>query len=269
MSDLKACKQSNIPVYSFVTHQREDEPKYLYGAAIIIAEGIMALQDPGLRDLYDLKVLLALFFFFPSNSNPGQLFVQCDSDLMLARRLKRDVEERGRSVTGILEQCVVFASICSPYNHFISRYLRYVKPAYDNYVLPSQRYADIVGSNLSLIRPAFTHVQIVPGSNNTVAIDLICTHIRGKLLERSNFFRRKMAIPHLYTSPSGHSLPESKLEDLNLTILPPTRQLEVLCFCPSIFVWHNPRYRGYSPYCGRKLAACRISFSSWIDWQLS
>ncbi|KAJ7364071.1 armadillo/beta-catenin/plakoglobin [Mycena albidolilacea] len=176
LSDLKACKQSNIPVYSFVTHQREDQPKYLYGAAIIIAEGIMALQDPGLRDLYDLK-----------------LFVQCDSDLMLARRLKRDVEERGRSVTGILEQ-----------------YLRYVKPAYDNYVLPSQRYADI----------------IVPGSNNTVAIDLICTHIRGKLLERSNFFRRKMAIPHLYTSPSGHSLPESKLEDLNLTILPQTRQLE-------------------------------------------
>ncbi|KAJ7170713.1 armadillo/beta-catenin/plakoglobin [Mycena crocata] len=176
LSDLKGCQQSNIPIYSFTTHQRLDEPKYLYGAAIIIAEGIMALQDPGLRELYDLK-----------------LFVQCDSDLMLARRIKRDVEERGRSVEGILEQ-----------------YLRYVKPAYDNYVLPSQRHADI----------------IVPGSNNTVAIDLICTHIRRKLLERSNHFRQKMAIPHLYTSPSGTAIPECKLEDLDLTVLPRTRQLE-------------------------------------------
>ncbi|KAK7033152.1 Armadillo/beta-catenin/plakoglobin [Favolaschia claudopus] len=176
LSDLKACKQSNIPIYSFVTHQREDEPKYLYGAAIIIAEGIMALQDPSMRELYDLK-----------------LFVQCDSDLMLARRLKRDVQERGRSVDGILEQ-----------------YLRYVKPAYDNYVLPSQRYADI----------------IVPGSHNQVAIDLIGTHIRRKLHERTNAFRHKMAIPHLYTSPSGTVVPECKLEDLNLSILPQTRQLQ-------------------------------------------
>ncbi|KAJ6576473.1 armadillo/beta-catenin/plakoglobin [Mycena vulgaris] len=176
LKDLKACQQSNIPIYSFTTHQRVEETKYLYGAAIIIAEGIMALQDPGLRELYDLK-----------------LFVQCDSDLMLARRLKRDVAERGRSVDGILEQ-----------------YLRYVKPAYDNYVLPSQRHADI----------------IVPGSNNTVAIDLICTHIRRKLHERSNHFRQKMAIPHLYASPSGTPFPESKLEDLGLTILPQTRQLQ-------------------------------------------
>lgn len=47
----------------------------------------MALTDPTLRALYDLKV-----------------FVQCDSDLMLARRIKRDVQERGRDVTGILDQ---------------------------------------------------------------------------------------------------------------------------------------------------------------------
>ncbi|KAF7312252.1 Uridine kinase [Mycena indigotica] len=176
LKDLKECKQSNIPVYSFTTHQREEEGKYLYGAAIIITEGIMALQDSKLRDLYDLK-----------------LFVQCDSDLMLARRLKRDVAERGRSVDGILEQ-----------------YLRFVKPAYDNYVLPSQRHADI----------------IVPGSNNQVAIELICTHIQRKLHERANHFRPKMAIPHLYQSPSGKKFPESTLEELQLTVMPKTRQLE-------------------------------------------
>ena len=75
LADLKACKQSNIPVYSFSQHQRLGEKKYLYGAAVIIgtnasrqsrftslmqttAEGIMALHDPQLRQLYDLKVMI-------------------------------------------------------------------------------------------------------------------------------------------------------------------------------------------------------------------
>ncbi|KAJ3506644.1 hypothetical protein NLJ89_g6762 [Agrocybe chaxingu] len=175
LSDLKACKQSNIPMYSFEQHQRLPETKYLYGATIIIAEGIMALVDPALRDLYDLKV--------------GTCFY-----LMLARRLRRDVKERGRDVSGILDQ-----------------YLRYVKPSYDNFVRPTASYADI----------------IVPGSNNSVAIDLICTHIREKLEERSNKFRQKIAIPHRYlSSKSGASTPESRVEDLDLTILPQTPQVQ-------------------------------------------
>ncbi|KAF8149900.1 armadillo/beta-catenin/plakoglobin [Crassisporium funariophilum] len=177
LGDLKACKQSNIPVYSFAEHQRVEETKYLYGATIIIAEGIMALVDPALRALYDLKV-----------------FVQCDSDLMLARRIKRDIKERARDVGGILDQ-----------------YLRYVKPSYDNFVRPTATHADI----------------IVPGSNNSVAIDLICTHIRQQLQERSNKFREKMAIPHRYlSSPSGASTPESRLEDLDLIVHPQTNQLQ-------------------------------------------
>ncbi|KAG6335669.1 hypothetical protein ID866_3427 [Astraeus odoratus] len=109
LADLKACRQTNIPIYSFKEHQRLPETKYLYGAAVVIAEGIMTLHDPSLRALYDLKI-----------------FVQCDSDLMLARRISRDVKERGRSVEGVLEQ-----------------YLRYVKPAFDNFVHPTARYADI------------------------------------------------------------------------------------------------------------------------------
>ncbi|KAG1883416.1 armadillo beta-catenin plakoglobin [Suillus subluteus] len=152
LADLKACRQTNIPVYSFAEHQRLNEAKYLYGAAIIITEGIMALHHPDLRSLYDLKV-----------------FVQCDSDLMLARRIQRDVKERGRSVDGVIEQ-----------------YLRYVKPAYDNFVLPTARHADIV----------------VPGSNNSVAIDLITTHIRRKMTERARHFRKHMvsqSIRGIYT----------------------------------------------------------------------
>ncbi|KAL0580943.1 Uridine kinase [Marasmius crinis-equi] len=172
LKDLKACKQSNIPIYSFAEHQRLEETQYLYGAAIIIAEGIMALHDPMLRDLYDLKV-----------------FVQCDADLMLARRIARDVEQRGRDVGGILEQ-----------------YLRYVKPSFDNFVRPSAAYADI----------------IVPGANNSVAIDLICTHVRQQLQERSNAFRPQMANPKTL-APSHDSIP---IERLNLTVLPSTRQVE-------------------------------------------
>lgn len=70
------------------------------------AEGIHALHDPELRKLYDLKVA-------PGNVNPRQaltsckVFVQADSDLMLARRIARDTKERGRAVDGILEQYVL------------------------------------------------------------------------------------------------------------------------------------------------------------------
>ncbi|RDB25594.1 Uridine-cytidine kinase-like 1 [Hypsizygus marmoreus] len=177
LADLKACKQSNIPVYSFSEHQRLEEKKYLYGATIIITEGIMALHDPALRALYDLKV-----------------FVQCDSDLMLARRLQRDVKERGRSVDGILDQ-----------------YLRFVKPSYDNFVRPTSSHADI----------------IVPGSNNAVAIELISAHIRRQLQERANQFRQRLALPHRYLNGrSGASTLECRLEDLDLKVLPQTPQLQ-------------------------------------------
>lgn len=78
--------------------------------------------------------------------------------------------------------------------------------------------------NLSI----YSTSKIVPGSNNTVAIDLICTHIRRKFQERTNQFRQKMAIPHRYlTTRSGASTPESRLEDLDLNVLPQTPQLQV------------------------------------------
>lgn len=173
LADLKACRQTNIPIYSFKEHQRLDQSKYLYGAAIIIAEGIMTLHDPKLRDLYDLKI-----------------FVQCDSDIMLARRILRDVKERGRSMEGVLEQ-----------------YLRYVKPAFDNFVLPTARYADI----------------IVPGSNNAVAIELITTHIRSQMNERARHFRRNISyrsVDKCLNSPSGNP------EDSSLTLLLQTPQLQ-------------------------------------------
>ncbi|KAH9037867.1 armadillo/beta-catenin/plakoglobin [Lactarius pseudohatsudake] len=175
LSELKNLQQTSIPVYSFTLHQRLDETKYLYGATIIIAEGIHALHGPELRELYDLKV-----------------FVQADSDLMLARRIARDTKERGRTVDGILEQ-----------------YLRYVKPSYDNFVLPSSRHADI----------------IVPGQDNAVAIELISTHIRRQLEQRSRHFRRKMA-ESLKRSLSKGPPRELTIEELGLSVLEQTPQLK-------------------------------------------
>ncbi|KAH8118222.1 armadillo/beta-catenin/plakoglobin [Phellopilus nigrolimitatus] len=183
LSDLKKGRQTNIPIYSFSEHQRLKDRRYLYGATIIITEGIMTLQDPVLRSLYDLKI-----------------FVKCDSDLMLARRITRDVKERGRDVEGILSQ-----------------YLRFVKPAYDDFVLPTSRYADI----------------IVPGSNNSVAIELITTHIQRQLDERSRSFREKMARAqtnggplHASPSPSLPTLDDAKLAALKLHVLEQTPQLK-------------------------------------------
>ncbi|KAE9400192.1 armadillo/beta-catenin/plakoglobin [Gymnopus androsaceus JB14] len=167
LADLKACRQTNIPVYSFEAHQRLEETKYAYGATVIIAEGIMALHDPALRSLYDLKV-----------------FVQCDSDLMLARRIARDTKERGRSVEGILEQ-----------------YLRYVKPSFDNFVRPTATFADI-------------------------PIELISTHTRRQLQERSNAFRPKM-VKMVNSSLYTPTLVKERLEDdPNMMIMPSTPQLE-------------------------------------------
>ncbi|KAJ3537673.1 hypothetical protein NM688_g6646 [Phlebia brevispora] len=170
LADLKACRQTNIPIYSFSEHQRLDETKYLYGAAVIITEGILALHDPALRRVSDI-------------------FVQCDSDLMLARRIRRDVKERGRTVDGVLDQ-----------------YLRYVKPSYDNFVLPTARHADI----------------IVHGSDNSVAIDLIATHIRRQLKARATGFRPQMATASKNSSPV---IPPPLMWQ-NLVVLPETPQLK-------------------------------------------
>ena len=103
-----------------------------------------------------------------------------------------------------------------------------MKPSYDNFVRPTATYADIVRfitfgwCFLNQKRP-----QIVPGSNNTVAIELISAHIRRQLQERTNQFRQKLAIPHLYFGGrSGASTPEN-IEDLDLRVLPQTPQLKV------------------------------------------
>eukprot|EP01108_Squamamoeba_japonica_P006505 TRINITY_DN5309_c0_g1_i1.p2 TRINITY_DN5309_c0_g1~~TRINITY_DN5309_c0_g1_i1.p2 ORF type:complete len:467 (+),score=223.07 TRINITY_DN5309_c0_g1_i1:112-1512(+) len=111
LASLKRCERVTIPHYNFVTHSREVElSTTVYGADVIIVEGIMALYDPGVRADLDMRI-----------------FVDTDSDLRLCRRLRRDIAERGRDVAGVLAQ-----------------YERFVKPAFDEFVQPTKQFADIV-----------------------------------------------------------------------------------------------------------------------------
>uniref|UniRef100_G1KFQ2 uridine/cytidine kinase n=1 Tax=Anolis carolinensis TaxID=28377 RepID=G1KFQ2_ANOCA len=108
--------------------------KTLYGANVIIFEGIMAFSDKELLKLLDMKI-----------------FVDTDSDIRLVRRLRRDITERGRDIEGVIKQ-----------------YNKFVKPAFDQYIQPTMRLADIV---------------VPRGSGNTVAIDLIVQHVHSQLEE--------------------------------------------------------------------------------------
>eukprot|EP01087_Luapelamoeba_hula_P009011 TRINITY_DN2295_c0_g1_i1.p1 TRINITY_DN2295_c0_g1~~TRINITY_DN2295_c0_g1_i1.p1 ORF type:complete len:261 (+),score=53.25 TRINITY_DN2295_c0_g1_i1:209-991(+) len=106
----KGPKAVEIPVYDFVTHSRLDETKEIYGADIIILEGILVFYPKELRDLFDMKI-----------------FVDADADTRLARRVIRDINHRGRDVMGVLRQ-----------------YEKFVKPSFDEYINPTKKYADVI-----------------------------------------------------------------------------------------------------------------------------
>ena len=83
-----------------------------------------------------------------------QVFVDTDDDVRLARRIQRDVAERGRDICGVIKQ-----------------YTEYVKPAFDEYISPTRKIADI----------------IIPWArgDNLVAVDLIVEHLKAKLQSHS------------------------------------------------------------------------------------
>jgi uridine kinase len=103
----------NKPIYDFVTHNRSNETEIIHPTKVIILEGILVLQDPRIRNLGDIKV-----------------FVESDDDIRFIRRLKRDIEERGRTIDSVITQ-----------------YLTTVKPMYYQFVKPSKRHADIIIPN--------------------------------------------------------------------------------------------------------------------------
>lgn len=108
--ELKAGNEIHCPVYDFVAHNRSEDTITISPAAVIIIEGIMALQNEKLRELLDIKI-----------------FVEADADERILRRIIRDVKQRGRDIEGIATQ-----------------YLTTVKPMHYIYVEPTKAFADII-----------------------------------------------------------------------------------------------------------------------------
>ncbi len=125
---LKAGRSAPLPVYDFANHVRKEETERLGPRPVILLEGILILAMPAIRELLDVKI-----------------FVDTDADLRFIRRLLRDMEERERTVDGVIDQ-----------------YLTTVRPMHLEFVEPSKRWADII---------------IPEGGFNTVALDLVISRI--------------------------------------------------------------------------------------------
>ena len=122
-----------VPVYDFTTHSRvPDGDKTVYGANVIIFEGIMSFVSQELLEVRHMFSMLKSWLNVPVRCLPFKLmdlkvFVETDADERLARRLRRDIMERGRDLHSVLDQ-----------------YIRFVKPAYEQFIAPSAVHADIV-----------------------------------------------------------------------------------------------------------------------------
>jgi len=130
---IKALKEGvaiERPVYSFVEHNRTAEKVPVLPSQVIIVDGILIFENKQLRDLMDIKV-----------------FVDTDADLRLARRILRDVRERGRSMESVIDQ-----------------YTNTVKPMHEEFVEPSKKYADVI---------------IPEGGFNSVAVGMLIENIKS------------------------------------------------------------------------------------------
>lgn len=131
---LRCDKTVLAPQYDYRIHNRSDQTVPLSPARILILEGILILHDPGLRELLDLKV-----------------FVDVPLDVCLARRIRRDTGERGRSVDSVLDQ-----------------YHATVRPMFFRFVEPTKEFANL----------------IVPhGGDNQQACDVLHGHLSSLLAQ--------------------------------------------------------------------------------------
>ena len=110
---LKNDRAVNQPIYSFNEHNRTSETLKITPKKVLIIEGILILTNSELRDLIDIKI-----------------FVHADSDERLIRRIKRDISERGRDLTEVMD-----------------RYQKTLKPMHEQFIEPMKEYADIIFPN--------------------------------------------------------------------------------------------------------------------------
>ena len=132
LKQLRQGRAIDCPVYDFTRHNRSDETIHLEPKPVIIVEGILIFENEPLRNLMDIR-----------------LFVDTDADVRLCRRIKRDVNKRGRTLESVLTQ-----------------YQTTVKPMHEKYVEPSKKYANLV---------------IPEGGKNMVALEMILGRIQKHL----------------------------------------------------------------------------------------
>ena len=132
LNALKEGRGVEVPIYDFKTHRRMTQSKQVIAAPVVIVEGILVFVDPRVRERLDMKI-----------------FVDTDPDSRVFRRIRRDMEQRGRTFDAIREQ-----------------YYRTVRPMHLQFVEPSKRWADLI---------------IPEGGNNRVALDLIIAKLSSVL----------------------------------------------------------------------------------------
>ncbi len=136
---IKELKKGNTiqkPIYDYGIHNRKTETITTVPKEIIIVEGLLIFYEERIRDLLDIKI-----------------YVDTDADIRILRRIIRDMNERSRSLDSIINQ-----------------YMSTVRPAHEQFIETSKKYADII---------------VTEGGNNLVAVDLMVTKIKS-LLEHAN-----------------------------------------------------------------------------------
>ena len=134
LDKLRHGEAIDCPVYDFTQHNRSNDTIRIVPKKVIIVEGILIFENEELRNLMDIRI-----------------FVDTDADVRLCRRIKRDVNKRGRTLESVLQQ-----------------YQETVKPMHENYVEPSKKYANLV---------------VLEGGKNYVALDMIIGRIQRHLDE--------------------------------------------------------------------------------------
>lgn len=132
LAALKEGRGIDVPIYDFKTDRRKTETRRVEPSPVVIVEGILVFVDARVRELLDMKI-----------------FVDTDADIRVFRRIRRDMEQRGRSFESIREQ-----------------YYRSVRPMHLQFVEPSKRWADLI---------------IPEGGDNRVALDLIIAKLERVL----------------------------------------------------------------------------------------
>ncbi|KAF9097360.1 hypothetical protein BGX29_008822 [Mortierella sp. GBA35] len=130
VQDIQEGNTFRIPKFNFSTKTRSYEvrPKELGSPTVVLLEGIFVLYSAKIREFLNMK-----------------LFVELDDDMRLANRVARKVAEVNPD----------------PIDHILTEYVRFVKPAFDDFIQPSKKWADII---------------IPRGSENITAIELITAH---------------------------------------------------------------------------------------------